>query len=473
MFIGAWLLGIATGVFFPAGYFLAATVAVGAMVVSRRVQLRWPMAASAASLVFLGVVLGTGSQAHTFPAHHCLAFSDDFQAQIIQIDRIEAARVQYVIRNENDCTVLVTTSRWPLYEVGDTVRLTGSLQGVSDIPAEYAGYAKYLERRRISATMRYPVVERMATGRPPYLVSARHVLDKKLQAALSEPEASVASAMVLGQLGGIPQTVLDQFRQLGLTHILAISGSNITLLVGMFVVGLKVIPLPPRWQTTLLLVLLWLYIGLIAAPISAQRAALFWTLALLALRLQLLTSLVTAILMAATFMLTWQPLTFQDVGFQLSFAAVIGIGVALLLIRPWLPRRPAARFALGLVLVSLGASLTTWPLVAYHFGMVSIISLAANFLVIPLIPLFMLSALLALLLSFIALPLALFVGWITHLVWLWFEVAGRFLVRVPLGFVDEVTVPLWLLALYYGALFGGAMYIMHWQKRTWREVWAP
>lgn len=473
MFVAAWLIGIVSGVVFPGSFWVAILLGVVVMVVSRRLELGWSISIAAASLVCLGGILGMQATAVAAGAPPCGDSPAPFAVEVRNLERLEANRVQYLVQDEEHCHLLLTASRWPVYQIGDRLRVTGEVQSVADIPEEYAGYAQHLQRRGIGATIRYPTLERLTLGKAPRLVAIQTALAKKLEATLPEPEAGVAVEMVLGRRGSVSQELLDTFRVTGVGHILAISGLNISLLVALFVAVTKLLPLPGEARTLLTLGLLWLYIGIIAAPISAQRAALFWTVALLALRLQLLTSLPSAILLAASGLLTFQPLMIRDIGFQLSFAAVIGIGGMLLLFRPYLPVRAPFRFLVGVAAVSLGATLITWPLVAFHFGIVSLINLPANIILVPAASIFMVIVVLELLASFIFSPLALLLGWAAHVVWQSFAVVNGWLAKVPGGALEEVNIPPWLIVVYYCLLAAAAGLFMRRHKRSWREVWAP
>src|SRR6185436_9047359 len=125
--------------------------------------------------------------------------------------------------------------------------------------------------------------------------------------------------------------------------------------------------LPGYVRAVLLIAVMWFYIAFIHWPVSATRAVFFWTLALVGFELRQLVSLATVIILTVAMMVTFNPLVLQDIGFQLSVGAVIGIAIATLVSRR-LPRAVHEYGIFELALASLGATVATWPIIAYHFG---------------------------------------------------------------------------------------------------------
>jgi len=200
-------------------------------------------------------------------------------------------------------------------------------------------------------------------------------------------EAELARGFVLGQDERIDSRTVEDFRRSGLAHLLAVSGQNVALL------GLLAIPLLAAFGLGLRARLLWtigliaVYVPLAGAEPSIQRAGIMGALSLWATLGGRRASRFYALLFAAVAMLAIDPGIAADVGWQLSFAAVLGI---LLLAGPLrraiagaIGERGLRRALADGAAMTIAATLATAPLIAFHFEAVSITTLLANLLALP------------------------------------------------------------------------------------------
>ncbi|MEK7557044.1 MAG: ComEC/Rec2 family competence protein, partial [Patescibacteria group bacterium] len=384
------------------------------------------LAYMAATLTLLALGFVHGRESSRLLSREC-ELTLNVNAVIAAVHKIEAQRVQYIIEKEDGCRILMFGARFPLYGAGEKIRVTGEVESVQDFPEELTGYGKYLLRKGISGTMRYPDVASERGSGP----GLRENLRWRVVRLFPEPEASAVLAMVLGQAGTLPGDTVDHFRRVGVTHILAISGMNLSLLT-VAILGLSfLLPLKPGARTMLVIALMWLYVWLIVYPISAVRAAWFWTLALAGLQLRVLVSLPTIFLLAVAAMVTLDPRIILDIGFQLSVSAVAGMWVAGFLTprfakeKKWLPR-----WLRVTILATVGATITTWPIVTYHFGIISLVSLPANILIVPPVSAFMILSLLAIATSFFP-PLGLVLSFGVRVLWQWMTGVASILAAWP------------------------------------------
>jgi competence protein ComEC len=200
-------------------------------------------------------------------------------------------------------------------------------------------------------------------------------------------EAELARGFVLGEDEGIDAATEEDFRRSGLAHLLAVSGENVTLLalLGSAIIGAFGIPL--RERLLWLLGLVAVYVPLAGAGPSIQRAAVMGAVGLVATLAGRRSSRLYALVLALGVTLAIERAIAADVGWQLSFAAVVGI---LLLAGPLrdalVGRLGAGRWRRTLaegVAVTVAATLATAPLVAYHFETLSTTTLVANVLALP------------------------------------------------------------------------------------------
>jgi competence protein ComEC len=200
-------------------------------------------------------------------------------------------------------------------------------------------------------------------------------------------EAGLARGFVLGEDERIDEGTKEDFRRSGLSHLLAVSGENVTLLALLVMPVLGLLGIPLRERLLWVLGLIAVYVPVAGAGPSIQRAGVMGAVGVLAMLGGRRSSRLYALALAAVVTLAVNPGVAADIGWQLSFAAVLGI---LLLAGP-LRRAVVARLgrgpwrralAEGLAL-TVAATLATAPLIAYHFETLSTTTLLANVLAMP------------------------------------------------------------------------------------------
>lgn len=208
----------------------------------------------------------------------------------------------------------------------------------------------------------------------------------QLRQAMGPADSALLEGMLLGGSGGIAPERLRLFTRCGLSHLLSVSGSHVALLLGLFASGAALLRLPRKLGALLVALLLVAYGVLCGLRASVCRALLLGLGALWG-RVHRKRASSTAFLgLGLLLLLTWQPFWVWDPGFQLSFSAAGGL---LLLRRPvetklasWLPLPLARGFSVPLAAQALGL-----PFLVHHFHMLSLVSLLANVLLVPLLSL--------------------------------------------------------------------------------------
>jgi competence protein ComEC len=215
----------------------------------------------------------------------------------------------------------------------------------------------------------------------------RERAERAVAAGMPAREAALARGFVLGDEEGIDLRTEEDFRRSGLAHLLAVSGQNVALLALLAMPALAAFGLPLRARLLWVLGLIAVYVPLAGAGPSIQRAGIMGALNVLATLLGRRSSRFYALAVAAIVTLTIQPGLAADVGWQLSFAALLGI---LLLAAPlraaileWLGAGSWRRALADGAAMTIAATLATAPLIAFHFGSVSTTTLAANLLALP------------------------------------------------------------------------------------------
>ncbi len=208
-----------------------------------------------------------------------------------------------------------------------------------------------------------------------------------LGAGMPAREAQLARGFVLGEDEGIPQQTVEDFRRAGLSHLLAVSGQNVALLSLLAMPFLAALGMPLRARLVWILAAIAVYVPLAGAGPSVVRAGVMGALGVLATLVGRPSSRLYALAVAAVVTLGIDPRLGADVGWQLSFAAVLGIA----LLGPSLRRTMTDVLGAGgwrgaLVdgtAMTVAATLATAPLIAFHFEAVSTVTLLANLLALP------------------------------------------------------------------------------------------
>jgi competence protein ComEC len=294
--------------------------------------------------------------------------------------------------------LLVQVERYPEVGYGDRLRLTGEIESPGFV--EDFDYGAHLARKGILGLMHRPAMERLAAGQGSPFWAAVYELKDRARLALGrmmpEPEASLLQGIVLGLKAAIPRTVYDEYNATGTSHIIVISGSNISLVARLFALSFGGL-LGKRRAYWLTLVGIGLYVLLVGADAAVIRAGLMGGLYLTALHLGRRATAYVSLAASAVLLTAITPLALWDAGFQLSFAATL----SLILFSPPLERLaeglllralPPSKVAGGLrflneaLMATLAAQVLTLPLVAYHFGRLSLVSPLANLLILPVQP---------------------------------------------------------------------------------------
>ncbi len=216
-------------------------------------------------------------------------------------------------------------------------------------------------------------------------------LQRILETVLEEPEElSVAKALLLGDRNEIPTELLNRFKGAGAMHILAISGLHVGIihLILMFLTR-PLILLRKGRALRLILVLfgLWGYALVTGMAVSAIRAVSMFTLLTLGYALNRRTSLLHNLVNSAFILLILNPLFLFDLGFQLSYSALMGIAVGAFLFEGKKRRGKGASkvqtYFLGLTLVSCSAQLGVMPLSLYYFNQFSGLFLISSLVLLP------------------------------------------------------------------------------------------
>ena len=300
---------------------------------------------------------------------------------------------------------------------GDRVILSGYLS----IPPDEEGfsYQKFLKRKNIYVYLpnaEIEVIESNQANRPMQIIFGIKTRAMNLIYELwPDPEASLLSGILLGVEAGIAEPVQQAFRETGTTHIIAISGFNITIVAGLFSRTFSRI-LNPRKGALAAVIGIGLYTLLVGADAAVVRAAVMGGLSVFAQQIGRRQHGLNAAALASLIMVIFNPQIPWDISFQLSLSATLGLILYadlfsqrfLLYSSRILPEQIAQRLTQPVsefILFTFAAQLTTFPVMLYHFHSFSLNTFLANPAILPVQPPIMLAGGLSLILGLIWYPL--------------------------------------------------------------------
>lgn len=298
-------------------------------------------------------------------------------------------------------------------QYGMVWELNGHVEAMESLNSP--SYQRYLERSGAQALLTFPQVMFLPGERGAPFLRALYGVKEKLLATmdtiLPRPHAPLLQGILLGARAGIPATLRHAFDLSGTTHLIAISGFNMTIVAIMLEsVTRRFFGRRSLWLS---MAGVALYTILVGANPAVVRAAIMAVLLLFAATLGRDRDPWSALALAAVAMTAWDPNILWDVGFQLSVAATAGL---LVLSDPlharlrWLPYPLPA-----IIAPTLAAQLFVLPLLIYVFGRVSPFFLISNVLAIPLIPWIMLSGAVATAAGLVHTPTGQVLAWSAYL----------------------------------------------------------
>ncbi len=363
--------------------------------------------------------------------------------------------------------MLVRTRDYPPYHYGDRLRAAGEIEN----PPIYADfdYRAYLARQGIYSRMVNAKTTRVASGEGSTfyrrLYAFRAHASDVLNRLLPEPAAALANGMILGIESGIPRDVADAFQATGTTHVIVISGSNIALLAGVLLAALG--RLTGRNRAVIpVMVAIGFYVLLVGAGPSAVRAGVMGVLVVGAIALGRQSTAWVSLAASAVLMTIIDPLALWDVGFQISFAATLG----LILFSPWFiehfhgalggrlmgDQAPSPISALGDGLAAtLAAQVLVTPVLLFHFGRFSVTSLLANALILPAQPPILMGGMLTLLAGLVWEPLGRVIASVPWLFLTYTTEVVQLVARIPYGVVETGSWAQGMAVVYIAALIAG------------------
>lgn len=369
--------------------------------------------------------------------------------------------------------VLVETAATHALRWGDRVQVTGQLwpPGTSD----RFSYADYLARQGVFSVMSgailVPLNERAGFAPLLWLADLRDAARQQIQAGLPEPQAGLLVGILLGDESTLDPELREDFSIAGASHIIAISGFNMALVGGFALALMQRAGFRRAYAAWAALALIWVYALFVGGGPSVVRAAAMSSLLLVAPLLRRRTYLPASLAFAALLLSMQEPRMLYDLGFQLSFAAVLGMALLvepLTIVLSRVLTMPGLSWLREPLSATLAAQIATLPVLVAHLGMISLAALPVNLLILGVQPLILMAGALAVLIALLLPVLAQPLFWVLLLPLLWTTSVVRFFAGLPLAVVPFELDGRWLLLL--GVALTTAMLLRTARPRLWQRL---
>ncbi len=287
-----------------------------------------------------------------------------------------------------DAKILATSWKYPQYNYGDKLKIKGKLE--EPVSFNDFDYKSYLAKDKIYGVMYQPQIELLEKGRGNFLKEKLIVFKEKLKESIHlimpVPQASLLEALFFGDEESISKGWIDKFNNTGTRHITAVSGMNITIISALVSNLLLFLGFWRKQSFYFSVLFIVFYVSIIGAPSSAVRAGIMGVLLLVSQYFGRDSDGSRLIIFSAFLMLLFNPLLLiLDVGFQLSFLAILGLVYLQPIFSNWLEKVPnyfEMRYTLS---ATFAAQCFTLPILIYNFGRVSLTSPLVNLFIVPLI----------------------------------------------------------------------------------------
>jgi len=302
--------------------------------------------------------------------------------------------------------ILVTTDKYLEYKYLDTVKIYGKLEWPTE--TDEFSYKNYLMKDGIYSVMFFPKIEIIGKANGNILSKIysgilffKQKIRESIRINFLPPQSSILEGTILGDNGAMNNDLKNKLNITGLRHIIAVSGTHVVILSSIIMSLLLTLGLWRGQAFYVAIVLIFIYIILTGLPPSGVRAGIMGGTYLLSQKIGRQNMGSRIIVIACSLMLVINPLLlFYDVGFQLSFLAVLG----LIYLEPVIKKF----VKISILSTTFAAQIFTLPIMIYNFGNISFVSPITNLLILPIVPALMV-------LGFLASILGIFsyiIGWI-------------------------------------------------------------
>ncbi len=320
-----------------------------------------------------------------------------FEGQVIDNPDIRNFNQQLIISPSNQAiNILIIVPKEINISYGDLLKVNGVIETpqnfLTEVGKEY-NYKKYLANKDVYYLIKYPEIEIISSGHghkiKAILFNIRNSFIQNIEKVLIPPKSSLANGLLVGARGGIDNDLRQKFIETGTIHIVALSGYNLSVIGDNIILVFGLI-FTQAVSMVIGLIFIILFIIMTGATGTAVRAGIMATILLFARISGRKYEAGRALIITGLLMIVYDPRFITDLSFQLSFLATFGLIFIMPKTIEHLKFLPYGFKIRENVATTLSATIAVLPLILYSTGVFSLVSLPANILILPFIPVTML-----------------------------------------------------------------------------------
>jgi len=333
---------------------------------------------------------------------------------ILRIEAVQEEKFSKSIHGK----VIVTLPLYPEFNYGEKIELTCKLEKPKPSEESTFRYDKYLAQKGVWSICSFPKnIKKIADAKTnlfSFILYFKDSIKNRIEYIWSEPISSFMAGVLYGSKQGFSEKLMNYFSRTGVTHIIAVSGFNISIIALILMRGAILVGFYRRQAFWIVVIMIILFVIFTGASASAVRAAIMGIITLYAEKSGRISQIGLVLVYTATFMMIINPYVLMwDAGFQLSFLATLGLVYISPLLKLKFPTEKLPKFlqtTLENFISTMSAIIATLPFILFQFGTLSLVAPLVNVLVLWIIPYLMLIGFSALVISFVYVPLASLVG---------------------------------------------------------------
>lgn len=362
---------------------------------------------------------------------------------------------KYVVKPVNAPKVLISQYGGDIPANGDFVSVRGKISTPKSArnPGGF-NYSIFLKKNGIEAVMAVQgygvdIIGKSRLNFFQKIVQAiRERIEKNYISSMPGQDAKFITSIILGN-NVLDEDILYQFRTIGVSHIISVSGMHVAVITGfiIYILGLMKVQ---RYKALIVTIIIVFYAILTGGMPPVVRSVIMASMALIGSAVGRNNNSVNSISFAAFAILIVNPLMLYDIGFQLSFISTLAI---LYIYKPIKERLSALNAKLrDLIAVTLAAQIGTIPLTMYYFHSISVVSILSNIIIVPIADISVILGFLSAILGLMLPTLSLIVNYMNIPVIELILYTTKLINSIPYASINLAVLPFYIVILYYTVL---------------------
>lgn len=315
-------------------------------------------------------------------------------------------------------------------------------------------YRRYLNSKNIygTITVNENCLELKKEGKIGFISKIKQHIENTFLMLLPGNYAGIINGMLNGQTKGVSEDILEDFKNSGVTHLLAVSGSNIAYII-MFLslTSNKIFGKYMSYYVIIVSIIIFIFVS--GASASVARAGIMAILNIIAVLLSKKSNTLNNIFFSALILLCINPLTLYDVGFILSFVGTFGIVTISKVLTDYIKKYLKNKFVSETIGITLSAQIMLTPIMIYYFNTFSLISLITNFLIVPISGFLTTLGFITVLISIFSIKIARIVAYAIYSLTYFMFCVTNFFGNISWANLIIPTPKIWMMLTYYVLLF--------------------